>query len=210
MTTLLELMRKHKTDKAVHRYDIPYGFLLDDRRHQVTRVLELGIKRGESLRLWEEYFPEAEIFGVDIQPKWARSASARSRVFIGSQADETLLQEVSAAAGFRFDLIVDDGSHMSDHQVASLTYLWQYLTPQHGIYAIEDLNAPVKYPVEFSHRHCRYPPMADMLVRSIERTLATDVCPSGVPGVVVYGAIALLLKGENGPAPAFDEFLGPE
>jgi hypothetical protein len=205
--TLLELMRKHKTDKAAHRYDIPYGFFLDERRQHVRKVLELGVKRGESLRVWEEYFPEAEIFGVDIRPKWAASASDRSRVFIGNQADPELLREVSAAAGFSFDLIVDDGSHLSDHQVASLRYLWQFLKPPSGIYAIEDLNAPVKYPVDFSHQGCRYPPMIDMLVRCVERALAEDGCTSGAAGVTVYGSIALFLKGEEGPAPQFDEFL---
>jgi len=49
--TLLELMRKHRTDKAEHRFDIPYSRFLDGRRHEVTRVLEIGVKRGSSLRV---------------------------------------------------------------------------------------------------------------------------------------------------------------
>ena len=204
--TLLELMRKHRTDKADHRYDIPYAFFLSERRHQVRKILELGVKRGESLRLWEEFFPEADIYGVDINEKWSRSASPRSRVFIGDQADESLLHKVSEAAGFQFDLIVDDGSHLSDHQVASLRYLWQFLKPPHGIYAIEDLNAAVKYPQEFSHQDCQYPPISAMLLRCMERSLSADVCVAGFPGIAVYGAIALLLKGEDGPPPDFDEF----
>jgi len=43
--TLLELMRKHRTDKAEHCFDIPYSYFLDDHRHNVMRVLEIGVKK---------------------------------------------------------------------------------------------------------------------------------------------------------------------
>ncbi len=207
--TLLELMQKHKTDKAEHRFDIPYGFFFDDLRHQVKAVLEIGVKRGASLRVWEEYFPEAKIFGIDINPKYSRSASERSRVFIGSQTDGDVLRQVSAAADFRFDLIVDDGSHMADDQVGTLKYLWPFLKPPRGIYALEDLHAHVRFPEHFGHQDSRHPPMSDMLVRLAERRLAEESCASGSPGICVYGAVALLLKSEEGAAPDFDEFLKP-
>lgn len=205
--TLLELMRKHRTDKAEHRFDIPYSRLLDDHRHEVTRVLEIGVKRGSSLRVWEDYFPNARIFGIDIQPKYAAFASERSQVFIGSQADQELLRQVSTAANFSFDLIVDDGSHMSDDQVASLKYLWPSLKAPHGIYALEDLHAHVKFPDHYGNQDCEYPPMSDMLVRHMGHRLKADGCADGAPGMCVYGAIALLLKGEDGAAPDFDQFL---
>jgi len=205
--TLLELMQQHKTDKADHRFDIPYSFFFDERRHQVKAVLEIGVKRGASLRVWEEYFPEARVFGVDINPKYTRSASERSRVFIGSQTDHELLRQVSAAADFGFDLIVDDGSHMSDDQVATLKYLWPFLKPPYGIYALEDLHAHVKFPEHYGHQDCRHPPMSDMLVRLMERRLVAESCTSGSPGICIYGAMALLLKGEVGAVPDFGEFL---
>lgn len=205
--TLLELMRKHGTDKADHRFDIPYSYFLDDHRLDVTRVLEIGVKRGASLRVWEDYFPKATIFGIDIKPKYAKSASSRSRVFIGSQADPELLQQVCRAADFAFDLIVDDGSHLSDDQVASLKYLWPFLKPPYGVYALEDLHAHVKFPDHYSNADCDYPPMSDMLVRHMERRLAEDGCASGAPGISIYGGVALLLKGEEGAAPDFDQFL---
>lgn len=206
--TLLELMQKHQTDKAEHRFDIPYSFFFDDeRRHQVTSVLELGVKKGASLRVWEEYFPNARIFGVEMKSKYAIYASDRSRVFIGSQSDPEVLEALAAAANFGFDLIVDDGSHMSDDQVASLTFLWPYLKPPYGIYAIEDLHAHVRFPEAYSNERCRYPPMSDMLLRHVEGRIAAEAGQGGAPGICVYGAIALLLKGEEGPPPDFDRFL---
>jgi hypothetical protein len=170
-------------------------------------VLEIGVKRGASLRVWEDYFPKAKIFGIDIKPKYAASASERSRIFIGSQADPELLRQVSTAADLAFDLIVDDGSHMSDDQVASVKYLWQFLKPPHGIYALEDLHAHIRFPDHYSNAECDYPPMSDMLVQHVERRLAADGCTEGSPGICAYGAIAFLLKGEEGPAPDFDQFL---
>ena len=128
-------------------------------------------------------------------------------MFIGSQADPELLQQVGRAADFAFDLIVDDGSHMSDDQVASLMYLWPFLKPPHGIYALEDLHAHVKFPDDFNQHQCEYPPMSDMLVQHMRRRLAADGCASGSPSIAAYGAIALLLKRDEGPAPDFKQFL---
>jgi len=208
---LLELMRKHQTDKAKHRFDVPFSFFFDEhRRHQVRSVLELGVKKGASLRLWEEYFPQATIYGVDISHKAAINVSERTRIFIGGQSDLTLLAQVSAAAASGFDLIVDDGSHMADDQVASLTYLWPFLSHPYGIYAIEDLHAHVKYPDRFGNQACRYPPMSEMLLRLIESRFAAGRCASESPGICAYGGIALLLKGEQGPVLDFDPFLKVE
>ena len=121
--------------------------------------------------------------------------------------DQELLRQVGTAASFTFDLIVDDGSHMSDDQVASLKYLWPFLKVPHGVYALEDLHAHVKFPDHYSHHDCEYPPMSDMLVRHMADRLTADGCTNGAPGICVYGAIALLLKGEEGAAPDFDQFL---
>ena len=209
--TLLEVMRKHQTDKAKHRFDVPFSFFFDEqRRHQVRSVLELGVKKGASLRVWEEYFPHATIYGVDISPKAAMNVSERTRVFVGGQSDLTLLAQVSAAAASGFDLIVDDGSHMADDQVASLTYLWPFLNSPYGIYAIEDLHAHVKYPDRFGNQVCRYPPMSEMLLRLIESRFSIGRCASDSPGICAYGGIALLLKGEQGPVLDFDPFLKVE
>jgi hypothetical protein len=206
--TLLELMRKHQTDKAKHRFDVPFSFFFDEhRRHQVRSVLELGVKKGASLRVWEEYFPQATIYGVDLSSKANTHASERTHIFIGSQSDSALLAQVSAAAPSGFDLIVDDGSHIADDQVASVTYLWPFLSSPYGIYAIEDLHAHVKYPERFGNQDGRYPPMSEMLVRHIERRFAAGRSTSESPGICAYGGIALLLKGEQGPVLDFEPFL---
>jgi hypothetical protein len=49
--------------------------------------------------------------------------------------------------------------------------------------------------------------MSDIFVQHMEHRLAADGCASGSPGISAYGAIAFLMKWEEGPAPDFDQFL---
>lgn len=209
---LLDLMLKHQTDKALHRFDLAYALMFgEDRRSRVTNVLELGIKKGASLRVWEEYFPNARIFGVDLNPKFTQPPkltaqySARTRIFLGSQTDERVLAEVCGIAG-RFDLVIDDASHRSDDQVASLRYLWPFVKDD-GVYAIEDTHAHVQFPDAYSNESCRYLPMSEMLAAEVARRLAEELSES--PGICAFDGIALLLKREDGPILDFDRYLKP-
>src|SRR5439155_21067965 len=87
--------------------------------------------------MWKEYFPHAVIVGIDIYDK---SSLAEDRVTIlqGDQSDPEFLADVSRRFG-PFDVIIDDGSHVSAHVIASFHYLFGSLTDD-GIYAIEDLQ----------------------------------------------------------------------
>ena len=80
------------------------------------RILEIGVLRGASLRLWKSYFHHSNtsLIGVDIAPECARfdAPSDGIHVRIGSQADSEFLARVVDEFG-PFDLIIDDGSHHS-------------------------------------------------------------------------------------------------
>ena len=117
-------------------------------------------------------------------------------------------------------VLVDDGSSQPAHAGASRhdrpacegadavgVNDGPFLKPPHGIYALEDLHAHVKFPDDFNQHQCEYPPMSDMLVQHMRRRLAADGCASGSPSIAAYGAIALLLKRDEGPAPDFKQFL---
>ena len=58
------------TDKAVrHNYTLNYDWLLEPYRNSAKNVMEIGVKKGGSLKLWREYFHrDAHIFGIDIDP----------------------------------------------------------------------------------------------------------------------------------------------
>ena len=97
-------------------------------------VLEIGIHHGGSLRMWEEYFPNSQITGVDIEKHCKKHENGRIKVFIGDQADRNFLSTLG-----KFDIIIDDGGHTMDQQKNSFNVLWGHLNPG-GIYVIEDLE----------------------------------------------------------------------
>lgn len=153
MTPLCEMARRHGTDKGgnhqthdrwCHEYTPVYWKLLERRREQVRRVLEVGVHYGRSLRMWEEFFPNAEIVGLDIYEPHLFNAG-RIRCYWADQGNaDSLRAAVAAAGGGEFDLIVDDGSHEPHHQVVTANTLLPYLAPG-GLLVIEDFNPPCQY-----------------------------------------------------------------
>lgn len=119
-------------------YDREFAHL----RGRPVRVLEIGVYRGASLKLWREYFGrECMIVGIDIDEGCSEfdDPSNDTHVRIGSQADGNFLREVIHEFG-PFDLIMDDGSHVASHQIASFNALFLDGLNEDGIYYIEDLE----------------------------------------------------------------------
>ncbi len=142
---LEELRIKYRPTKAEHNY-LPYYWMhFRDIRFEVRKVLEIGVQTDRSIRMWEEFFPNATIYGLDIDPACERLAGGRCEIFIGDQSDPAFLKQVVDRAGGYFDIIIDDGSHRVEHQLASFNYLFPKLS-DHGIYAVEDTGGCVGDP----------------------------------------------------------------
>jgi hypothetical protein len=130
----------HNTDKGFHHtYEKPYRRELQHRRPDVFGVLEIGILDGGSLRAWRDYFPHAQIVGMDIDERCMIEGEQRIVTIHGDQKNQDDLLRVGTYWPEGYDLIVDDGSHRPIDQFQALKYLWQYLRP-HGLYVIEDLD----------------------------------------------------------------------
>ena len=54
------------TDKTVHRYLLHYEVRFESRRNEEIALLEIGVMRGASLRMWRDYFPRGAIDGIDV------------------------------------------------------------------------------------------------------------------------------------------------
>ncbi len=151
LTPLCELAIKYGTDKGgrpntyngqpchgTHEYTPSYFDLLSPWRTMYTRVLEIGVISGNSLYMWRDFFPHAEIIGIDIDPG-CLIQSNRIRCFQGDQGDRQSLMAVLEQAGTRnFDLIIDDGSHERAHQGVSLELLVHFMSDI-GMYIVEDI-----------------------------------------------------------------------
>jgi hypothetical protein len=141
---LTRLGRWYGTNKASKKqaFTHVYERHLRHRRREPLRILEIGIggynaglrSGGASLRMWRTYFRRAQVVGIDLQPRDFREP--RITTAAGDQTDPRFLHDLDREYG-PFDLVIDDGSHMNAHVVATFGILWPLLAPG-GSYAIED------------------------------------------------------------------------
>lgn len=140
-----ELFRIFSADTNVHKwhhyFDI-YTKYFERYRNRPITMLEIGVFRGGSLRMWKEYFhPDSTIVGIDIDKSCQAHEIADQNVFvrIGSQADPTFLASVNGEFG-PFDIILDDGSHKTHHQIISFGALFREALKDGGCYMVEDVH----------------------------------------------------------------------
>ena len=134
---LTELGTHYNTDKAhPHYYTSFYHKHLKGRREDVTSLLEIGIDQGSSLRMWRDYFLNAEIYGIDIYEENLFSEDRINTFKIAQEDTEALDKEFSS---IKFDVILDDGGHTPQSQIDGFLHMKKFLKPK-GVYIIEDLH----------------------------------------------------------------------
>lgn len=132
-----------------HCYALTYEALFAGFRQEPFNLLEIGLdtasqhtgdpRDAPSLRVWRDYFPQASLFGYDIND-FSFLELPGTVTHRGDQSSRQDLTRFLEANGLpRFRVILDDGSHASSHQQISLSALFPYLEPG-GLYVIEDLH----------------------------------------------------------------------
>ena len=140
---LSRLARLHGTDKwGSHFYTQHYQAHFARLRARRLNVLEIGVgghadprAGGASLRMWKAFFPNSVIHAIDIHDKSALQED-RIRIYRGSQFDREFLREAFARIG-SLDVVIDDGSHVNEHVIATFETLFPLLN-EDGVYAVED------------------------------------------------------------------------
>lgn len=120
-----------------------YESALSAFRSRPMRMMEIGVLQGGSLQMWRRYLhPESVIVGIDIDPTTQRfdDPSQRLHVRIGGQQDVSFLESVVSEFG-PFDVILDDGSHMTSHMVQTFRHLFPNGLASGGVYIVEDIHA---------------------------------------------------------------------
>lgn len=144
MLTFADLCSRHQCDKGRfspgigHGYD--YGSILDHLRSKPIRLLEIGVGGGASIKVWLDYFthPDARIIGVD-NSNCHHEINPRHYLVKGDQSDSGFWTRFQCTFGYDFEIVVDDGSHMSDGIITSFECIWPYLHPG-SLYIVEDLR----------------------------------------------------------------------
>jgi hypothetical protein len=133
-------------------------------RERTFFMWEIGVAKGASLLLWRDYFPNATIVGVDINPLCKQFEGPRIVVEIGSQDDPEFLLKLCATD--HPAIIIDDGSHRADHILFTFERLFPHLLSG-GIYVIEDLY------LHFGETEQTYRGTATVAVPDIVKSYAT-------------------------------------
>lgn len=170
--SLVQTNVSHPLEKQVHNYADFYDLLFSGLRHQFRNIFECGIgttseiipssmgklgRPGASLRVWRDYFPEAEIVGADIDYD-CLFQDDRIRTFQVDQTDPISISKMWSLIGkLEFDLIIDDGLHTFESGTTFFTHAIHHLKPG-GFYVIEDvyLQDIEKYRSYFSQLDYRF------------------------------------------------------
>ena len=128
-----------------------YPTYFESIRNEKLSLLEIGIKRGGSLKMWRDYFPNGTIYGLDIIRTTFLADELRIKTFRGSQSEENTLQKLVNYTG-KLDIVIDDGAHTSNTAVPAFEFLWSYVKPG-GFYVIEDLYPVAKRDRKHEHIH---------------------------------------------------------
>jgi SAM-dependent methyltransferase len=142
---LNELGLKYGTDKSSDKHDYLdfYEELFDSMN--IENFLELGIFRFRSLPMWLEYFEGCytTVYGVDLEKRYVELAKKnQSPNLVVDRLDCSNKEDMESYAkskGVEFDVIIDDASHITSHQMAAFEALWPYVAPG-GCYIVEDTH----------------------------------------------------------------------
>jgi spermidine synthase len=139
MKELTTLGVKYMTDKAYfHSFTEFYNDPFSKYQDKEVNILEIGIATGASLRMLSDFFPKANIYAIDINPNVTNLFYGdRIKTYLCNQIDfstfDTLFKNI------KFDIIIEDGSHLTSHQQKCLGHLFPYVNDG-GIYICEDLH----------------------------------------------------------------------
>lgn len=126
-------------NSTYHNYTEVYARYFAGLKEKPIKFLEIGIYQGASVKLWEEYFKNAELHFIDITFQYTQYYSDRSHYHLCNQESPEDLQKFIAKTGGNFDVIIDDGGHTMNQQITSFKVLFPHLKSG-GLYIIEDLH----------------------------------------------------------------------
>jgi hypothetical protein len=105
-----------------------------------VKLMEIGVYSGGSLRMWNNYFgsENLQLYGCDIEKDCKTYESSNTTVFIGDQGDREFWRQIKSKTS-NIDIIIDDGSHIPEHQMITIEEMLPALAPG-GVYICEDIH----------------------------------------------------------------------
>jgi cephalosporin hydroxylase len=141
--SLIDLVDNSKTDKnTIHSYLELYEKILISKKDTAKNILEIGIYAGGSIKLWHDYFINADIYGLDICfEKCDDEIKNKERIMLScSDAyNDNVFKTHLLNKNIKYDMILDDGPHTLESMIQCIKLYSQLLTTD-GILIIEDVQ----------------------------------------------------------------------
>jgi cephalosporin hydroxylase len=144
--SLEELVDNSRTDKnTVHSYLPLYQKLLVSKKETAKNVLEVGICYGGSIKLWSDFFTNANVYGLDIiniQNVW-ESIKNKEKIILHASTDaynNDFFTTHFLNKNLKFDFMLDDGPHTLESMKQFIKLYSQIMTDD-GILIIEDVQS---------------------------------------------------------------------
>lgn len=132
---------------SMHSYIDFYESYFQSKRDSV-RLLEIGMMTGGSMHLWQRYFEQYQLVGLDLNTTWNQSRPFQSQ--IENDPNVTLMFGINSRQPApvtlepnSFDFIIDDGDHTVMAQMDTFAHYWP-LTAPGGTYFVEDVIGPTQ------------------------------------------------------------------
>ena len=138
---LKDIIDDRYTDKnTVHSYIDVYQTVLEPISVSATRVLEVGIQQGGSIKLWHDFFQNAHVYGIDISLEKVEIDLSSPRITCLT-ADAYDTEFVKSLGYGTFDFVIDDGPHTKESMMFFAREYIKLLKPG-GVLIIEDIQSP--------------------------------------------------------------------
>jgi ubiquinone/menaquinone biosynthesis C-methylase UbiE len=136
------------TDKnTTHSYGDVYNHLFKPYIESSDSILEIGFDCGASLQAYSEYFKNANIYGIDIRDNMNPLFKYNPKIttHIGDATEQNVVNYFDK----KFDIIIEDGSHLVEHQIKHFMD-FQSKVKAGGLYIIEDVHEMYSQQLESS------------------------------------------------------------
>ena len=126
-----------------HTYGDSYQEIFSNyEKNSEINLMEIGVQRGGSLKAWRDFFPKANIYGVDIIDVILPEYRMDDITYIFNDIKDASVTE--QLKDVKFDIIIDDGSHFLPDVIAVCnTYLPQL--NKGGVLIVEDCQRPEQW-----------------------------------------------------------------
>jgi cephalosporin hydroxylase len=144
--SLAEIVDNSRTDKnTIHSYLPLYQKLLINKKETATDVLEVGIQHGGSIKLWSDFFTNANVHGIDIRDAntiWEGIKNKDNiKLYTSTDAyDDNFFINNFLNKNIKCDFVLDDGPH-SLESMKKFINLYTQILKDDGILVIEDVQS---------------------------------------------------------------------